>query len=141
MSPEGGVAPFTLYPPPPEAPAYTPATTTNTTQSEYIAAKSPLEYYKQAPSSSENLVSASTVIAPDVEKDAQGRTQPTSSQFSSSTLHGIDPLAGAPLSSEGRRAYPIPQSASPFTTVGVFDSQSSSPPAVPQATQTKSVFS
>lgn len=141
LSSEGGVAPFALYPPPLDVPAYTPATTTNTTQPEYIAAKSPFEYDKQTPSSSGNLVSAATIIVPVHEKDAQEWAQPTSSQSSSSTLHGIDPLTSAPLPSEDRRAYPIPQSTSPFTTVGVFDGQPSPPPALPHATQTNSVFS
>ncbi|KAF8939268.1 hypothetical protein BGZ47_008239 [Haplosporangium gracile] len=106
-----GVAPFTLYPPPPP---FTPTDLSATTHSAYIAAKSPLEYYKQDPSSSENLVSAATVIAPVPKKDGQ---QPVSSQSSLSTLHGADngygtslkpvnPLAGAPLSSSSPRLVP-----------------------------------
>ncbi|KAF9129028.1 hypothetical protein BGX30_014118 [Mortierella sp. GBA39] len=112
MGPDG-VDPFTIYPPPPPFTPIDPSVTA-TTQPDYIAAKSPLEYYKQAPSSYENLVSAATITAPVAEKDAQGQTQPVSSQSSSATLHGVenghdaslkpgDPLAGATVSSSSPR--------------------------------------
>ncbi|KAG9065194.1 hypothetical protein KI688_002517 [Linnemannia hyalina] len=113
MGPDG-VEPFTLYPPPPPFTPVDPFVTA-TTQPDYIAAKSPLEYYRQAPSSSENLVSAATITAPVSEKDAQGQTQLVSSQSSSATLHDVenghdarlkpgDSPAGATVSSSSPRA-------------------------------------
>ncbi|KAF9279743.1 hypothetical protein BGZ88_012565 [Linnemannia elongata] len=145
-----GVAPFTLYSPPP--PPFTPTdpSATATTPPDYIATKSPLEYYRQIPSSSENLASAATAssssprLVPTLTPYSQDQYQQP--RIATQGLRRPSSPAISPITAtnpEGLRSYTPPPRTTPMATTGEFydhldvssDSGSSVPPAVPQDTR------